>query len=620
MKKLIALCLTVVLLLVAVPVISASADANPAFKVSTVETANRGDTIEVVVSVENNPGLNGFQLKIGYDADVLELINKDKPKTERPVKGDFFDTNVTEAVPYFSPYTVNPFLVTWVDSVVLPNTISGSIVTLKFKVKDAATFGKTDITVDYDAGSVYKVEVKDDAVVPGKFDSSAVFDKIKATVDVVCPHTNTELRDVKAATCKDPGYTGDTWCLDCGTKIQDGTVIAATGAHVDADGKWETDGTNHWHTCGCGTTFDKAAHKGGEATCIKKAVCEVCGTEYGAVDANNHNGDVDIRDAKEATCFKEGYTGDKYCHDCGTLIEAGKVIEKGAHNIASVWSHDDTKHWKECQTVGCGNIFEEGNHEGGEATCVKKAVCEVCGVEYGTVNADNHKNVEILNAKEATETEEGFTGDKHCKDCDVTIPGKVIAKLEHNPVLVEAKAATAAAEGNIKYYYCENCGKYYAATDEGAGDEIEKADTVIAKLAPSIVKGDKTTVTKGDKKELSFASDAALEDLIRVELDGKELKRDKDYTVKGDGINVTLTADFVSTLSAGNHTLNIVSASGTATTAFAVAETVNGNTNTGAADSSPKTEDTVDVCGVMMAVVSLVALCATVIVYKKKVR
>ncbi len=518
MKKLIALCLTVVLLLVAVPVISASADANPAFKVSTVETANRGDTIEVVVSVENNPGLNGFQLKIGYDADVLELINKDNPRSERPVKGDFFDTSVTEEVPKFSPYTVNPFLVTWVDSVVLPNTISGSIVTLKFKVKDAAAFGKTDITVDYDAGSVYKVEVKDDAVVPGKFDSSAVFDKIKATLDVVCPHTNTELRDVKAATCKDPGYTGDTWCLDCETKIQDGTVIAATGAHVDADGKWETDGTNHWHTCGCGTEFDKEAHKGGEAT------------------------------------------------------------------------------------------------------CVKKAVCEVCGVEYGTVNADNHKNVEILNAKEATETEEGFTGDQHCKDCDVTIPGTVIAKLEHNPVLVETKAATAAAEGNIKYYYCENCGKYYAATDEGAGDEIEKADTVIAKLAPSIVKGDKTTVTKGDKKELSFASDAALEDLIRVELDGKELTRDKDYTVKGDGINVTLTADFVSTLSAGNHTLNIVSASGAATTTFAVAEAANGNTNTGAADSSPKTEDTVDVWGVMMAVVSLAALCATVIVYKKKVR
>ena len=275
MKKLIALCLTVVLLLVAVPVISASADANPAFKVSTVETANRGDTIEVVVSVENNPGLNGFQLKIGYDADVLELINKDNPRSERPVKGDFFDTSVTEEVPKFSPYTVNPFLVTWVDSVVLPNTISGSIVTLKFKVKDAAAFGKTDITVDYDAGSVYKVEVKDDAVVPGKFDSSAVFDKIKATLDVVCPHTNTELRDVKAATCKDPGYTGDTWCLDCETKIQDGTVIAATGAHVDADGKWETDGANHWHTCGCGTEFDKEAHKGGEATCIKEAVCEV---------------------------------------------------------------------------------------------------------------------------------------------------------------------------------------------------------------------------------------------------------------------------------------------------------------------------------------------------------
>ena len=159
-------------------------------------------------------------------------------------------------------------------------------------------------------------------------------------------HKHTEARNANEATCCETGYTGDTWCTDCNTKIATGTVIPATGNHVDVDGKWETDGTNHWHICYFGTKFDITAHSGGEATCKDKAVCSVCGTAYGEVNASNHKGTTYIKDQKEATCYKEGYTGDTYCSDCDVKIKDGTVIEKSAHNPASVWTTDATHHWK----------------------------------------------------------------------------------------------------------------------------------------------------------------------------------------------------------------------------------------------------------------------------------
>ncbi len=68
-------------------------------------------------------------------------------------------------------------------------------------------------------------------------------------------------------------------------------------------------------------------HTGGEATCKSKAVCEVCGTEYGDIDSTNHVGETEIRDAKEATSTATGYTGDTYCLDCETKIASGEVTK-----------------------------------------------------------------------------------------------------------------------------------------------------------------------------------------------------------------------------------------------------------------------------------------------------
>ena len=423
-------------------------------------------------------------------------------------------------------------------------------------------------------------------------------------------HKNTEIRGATDPTCCEAGYTGDKWCTDCNTKIESGSEISSTGNHTDVDGKWESDGTNHWHTCYFGTKFDITAHNGGEATCKSPAGCSECGHSYGPLDANNHKGTTYLKNQKEATCFEEGYTGDTYCSDCNEKIADGQSIAKNAHNPASVWTTNEHDHWKECQTVGCGNVIDKAAHSGGEATCVSKAVCEVCKAQYGDVDATNHKHTEIRDAKPATEQEKGYTGDTWCIDCNKKIAtGSEIAMLEHKLTLVEAKDATVTEQGNIKYYYCENCGKYFA--DVAGAKEISLSETVIKKLPPEIIEGNNATVNNGEKKSLTFRSNAAFADFIRVELDGKTLD-EKDYTKAEGSIIVTLNNNFVSTLSVGEHTLGIVSESGTATAKFTVKASEIPN-------ESPKTgDDNMVAVWSFAAVLSLAVLGFTTVVSKKK--
>ena len=423
-------------------------------------------------------------------------------------------------------------------------------------------------------------------------------------------HKHTEVRGAKDATCCEKGYTGDTYCTDCNALISSGAEIPATGNHTDVDGKWESDGENHWHTCYFGTKFDVTAHTGGEATCKSPAECSECGHSYGPLDANNHKGTTYLKNQKEATCFEEGYTGDTYCSDCNEKIADGQSIAKNAHNPASVWTTNEHDHWKECQTVGCGNVIDKAAHSGGEATCVSKAVCEVCKAQYGDVDATNHKHTEIRDAKPATEQEKGYTGDTWCIDCNKKIAtGSEIAMLEHKLTLVEAKDATVTEQGNIKYYYCENCGKYFA--DVAGTKEISLSETVIQKFPPEIIEGNNATVNNGEKKSLTFRSNAAFADFIRVELDGKTLD-EKDYTKAEGSIIVTLNNNFVSTLSVGEHTLGIVSESGTATAKFTVKASEIPN-------ESPKTgDDNMVAVWSFAAVLSLAVLGFTTVVSKKK--
>ena len=122
-----------------------------------------------------------------------------------------------------------------------------------------------------------------------------------------CAHENTELRNAKEATCTEPGYTGDTYCKDCGEKIGTGTAIPAKG-----------------HT----EVIDEAV----AATCTTPGKtegkhCSVCNEILVAQEAIPAKGHVEeIRNIKEVTDTEDGYTGDTYCSVCNELLKSGEVI------------------------------------------------------------------------------------------------------------------------------------------------------------------------------------------------------------------------------------------------------------------------------------------------------
>lgn len=97
-------------------------------------------------------------------------------------------------------------------------------------------------------------------------------------------------------------------------------------------------------------------HKGGKATCIKKAVCTVCGKEYGEVDSTNHEGETELRNVKKATCTEDGNTGDTYCKSCGTKIKDGKVIKALGHKFTKYVSDNNATTTKDgIKTARCDN-------------------------------------------------------------------------------------------------------------------------------------------------------------------------------------------------------------------------------------------------------------------------
>ena len=132
------------------------------------------------------------------------------------------------------------------------------------------------------------------------------------------------------------------------------------------------------------------------------------------------------------TCTVDGCSAGTQTENC---IDANKDHKCDICDYIISECADDNKDHK-CDY--CGKKLTE--HTGGKATCAEKAVCEVCGKAYGEFDANNHSD------------------------------------LKH----IDAKAATKDAEGNIEYWYCEGCGKYFS--DKDGTKEIKKADTVTAKL------------------------------------------------------------------------------------------------------------------------------------------
>ena len=136
-----------------------------------------------------------------------------------------------------------------------------------------------------------------------------------------------------------------------------------------------------------------------------------------------------------------------------------------------------------------------------------------------------------------------------------------------NEAISNAKDAAVTETGNKEYWHCKDCENSFS--DKEGKNSIELKDTITAKLPPETIEGTEQSLTAAEKKELTFRSNAVFGDFIRVELDGKTID-EKNYTAEEGSTVVTLKSDYVVTLSAGEHTIGVVSTSDTAAATFSV--------------------------------------------------
>ena len=125
---------------------------------------------------------------------------------------------------------------------------------------------------------------------------------------------DTELKNARAATCTEDGYTGDEVCRTCGETVKQGTVIPATG-------------------------HDTELKNARAATCTEDGytgdeVCRTCGEtvkQGTTIPATGH--DTELKNARAATCTEDGYTGDEVCRTCGETVKQGTVIPATGHDF-----------------------------------------------------------------------------------------------------------------------------------------------------------------------------------------------------------------------------------------------------------------------------------------------
>lgn len=394
----------------------------------------------------------------------------------------------------------------------------------------------------------------------------------------------TSLVGAEAPTMQNDGYSGDTYCLGCGTQLSVGSIVPKL---------------DHVHQM---TRIPES-----KATCVfvgnvEYWQCSVCNNKYGDSlgikllestiaprDFSNHYGESRIQNVKEPTCDTPGYTGDSYCSGCGQIVSAGKTVETLPHTFTLHSENDPT-------CIRDGNVAylscsvcKKNYSAEDEKTLIENIVVDIDPSCHGT-------NTEIRNAVAATVFESGYTGDLYCLDCGGLVKeGSVAPRLDHEHEMKfhESVPATCVNEGNYEYWSCEVCKKMFF--DEDGIVEITSVASEInstnhagdieyrGKLAPTTesegYSGDKycmdcgkliergsildviipipkaTARVSGDTVSVEF--DIPAINILKVRVDGIVLNSSL-YTIGKDNYSVTLTKEYAETLDNGTHTITVV--------------------------------------------------------------
>ena len=385
-----------------------ASDANVGELAVTSAQGYEGDTVKVTVSYNNNQGTAGFEFRMYYDPDVLELVkttlSEDVFIEDVVILGD---KNANEKMTNFVSYAV---------AMAKDNKKSGELYTVEFKIKDGAVIGNTELKIT--------------DLVPSNFNGDLITVNSKNSyVKVLCKHADTEEVVKEAVTCTKDGVT-EVKCKKCGELI-DTKTVKATGHkfgeyEVVTEATCSKDGLKR-RTCSvCNEVEEVKIPATGKHTAVteitKKATCTTAGekvTKCSVCDkvlsteeipATGHKfGEYKV--VTEATCSKDGLKR-RTCSVCNEIEEV-KIPATGKHTAVTEITKKAT-----CTTAG-----------------EKVTKCSVCDKALSTeeIPATGHKYSDYVIKKDATETEDGIL-ERTCTVCGetekVTIPKLESLKTE----------------------------------------------------------------------------------------------------------------------------------------------------------------------------------------------
>lgn len=435
-------------------------------------------------------------------------------------------------------------------------------------------------------------------------------------------HLLAQKTEAKAPTCTQPGNDAYWHCADCGKYFADKNGDMDTSKAYDINDRFLKSALDHDFT---EKLVDDAHLKTG-ATCTASAVyyydCSRCDTHstdktFESGKPLGHDFTEKVTDAAHlksaATCTESAV----YYYDCSRCDEhstadtysygdpLGHSYTKYVYNNDATYDADGT------ETAHCDHSCGETDTRTkvgsklidsvapvvtgveNDKTYCKQVVVTITDVNSFTVTL-NGQSVTLEDGKlTVTGLEEEQTlvaTDRFGNSTTVTFTVNTEHISDEGKI---TKEPTAAVEGE-KTFTCTVCG-------------LVLRTEPVAKLAPTIVEGANGKYQSGANTDLTFRSDASFEDFLSVSVDGKVLEKNQ-YTLREGSILVTLKADYLSTLSVGQHTLGVTSASGTAETVFTIT-------------AAPAVVPTGDTTGLTLWV-SLAALCGlgTLVVVSRKKR
>ena len=357
----------------------------------------------------------------------------------------------------------------------------------------------------------------------------------------------------KAATCTEIGWNAYDTCSRCNYSTY--KKIAALG-HVFTNDTWQSDANWHWKKCSrCGDVCEKRKHTGGTATCKDKAVCTTCSKVYGALNPDHHVGGTEIRDMVEPTTKKAGHTGNSYCKGCNTKLSDGTVIPV-ISNLSTGKKSDLATALKDMEK------FLNSHGSNYTANQKKQLIANINAIKSALKSIENTE--------------------------------KAVKKAEAMPaadkIQPDNKAAIDAYESAKKAYDALSAG------EKNMAGEHTKAilDTMLKALtAYDITSGDGSTWKENNKDNgLTFKVNGYHKKFAGIVINGTVVDK-KYYEIEAGSTIITLKAEYLQTLPAGNYTLLVQYTDGSTDgkDTFTITKNESATSSNPTNASSPKTGD-----------------------------